>query len=317
MDASRRLWGPYLAERAWGTVREDYSPDGDAWNYLTHDEARSYAYRWSEDGLAGICDVEQRLCFAFAFWNGVDPILKERIFGLSGHEGNHGEDAKELWWYTDATPDSSRLAWRYVYPQSPFPYAELVEENARRTRLDPEFELVDTGVLDNGVWIVDVEYAKAAPDDICIRLVARNRSKATAMLHVLPTLWFRNTWRWGDGTAVPALREEDGTIVAEHETLGRYVLNGAGAPELLFCDNEPNARRLWNDGRRAVSEGRHRRPRRAWSEHREPGPGRHEGGAPLPPRGGGGRNRGAPPAARARTAPACQALGGDRRSAAR
>jgi hypothetical protein len=247
MDASQRLWGPYLAERAWGTVREDYSPDGDAWNYLTHDEARSYAYRWSEDGLAGICDVEQRLCFAFAFWNGVDPILKERIFGLSGHEGNHGEDAKELWWYADATPDSSRLAWRYVYPQSPFPYAELVDENARRTRLDPEFELVDTGVLDGGVWIVDVEYAKAAPDDICIRLVARNRSKANAMLHVLPTLWFRNTWRWGDGTAVPAVREKDGTIVAEHETLGRYVLNGSGAPELLFCDNEPNARRLWNE----------------------------------------------------------------------
>jgi len=240
------MWGPYLAERAWGTVREDYSADGDAWNYVTHDQARSYAYRWSEDGLAGICDDEQRLCFAFSFWNGVDPILKERIFGLSGPEGNHGEDAKELWWYLDATPDSSRLAWRYVYPQSPFPYAELVEENARRTRLDPEFEFVDTGVLDAGVWIVDVEYAQAGPDDICIRLAARNRSPAAATLDVLPTLWFRNTWRWGDGTLVPALREEDGAIVAEHETLGRYVLAGSGAPELLFCDNEPNARRLWN-----------------------------------------------------------------------
>jgi hypothetical protein len=240
------MWGPYLAERAWGTVREDYSADGDAWNYVTHDQARSYAYRWSEDGLAGICDAEQRLCFAFAFWNGVDPILKERIFGLSGPEGNHGEDAKELWWYLDATPDSSRLAWRYVYPQSPFPYAELVEENARRTRLDPEFELVDTGVLDGGVWIVDVEYAQAGPDDICIRLAARNRSAAAATLDVLPTLWFRNTWRWGDGTPIPTLREEDGAIVAEHETLGRYVLDGSGAPQLLFCDNEPNARRLWN-----------------------------------------------------------------------
>ena len=245
MDAAWRFWGPYLAERAWGTVREDYSADGDAWNFVTHDQARSYAYRWSEDGLAGICDVEQRLCFAFAFWNGVDPILKERIFGLSGPEGNHGEDAKELWWYVDATPDSSWLAWRYVYPQAAFPYAALVEENARRTRQDPEFELVDTGVLDGGVWVVDVEYAKADRDDICIRLVARNRSSATATLDVLPTLWFRNTWRWGDGTPVPALREEDGAIVAEHATLGRYVLRGAGTPELLFCDNEPNARRLW------------------------------------------------------------------------
>ena len=245
MDAARRLWGPYLAERAWGTVREDYSLDGDAWNYVTHDQARSYAYRWSEDGLAGICDVEQRLCFAFAFWNGVDPFLKERIFGLSGPEGNHGEDAKELWWYVDATPDSSRLAWRYLYPQSAFPYAALVEESARRTRLDPEYELVDTGVLDGGIWVVDVEYAKAGPDDICIHLTAHNRSSVPATLDVLPTLWFRNTWRWGDGTAVPSMREENGAIVAQHETLGRYVLCGDGSPEPLFCDNEPNARRLW------------------------------------------------------------------------
>src|SRR4051812_17810739 len=150
MDDIWRLWGPYLSERAWGTVREDYSADGDAWRYITHDRARSYAYRWSEDGLAGICDLEQRLCLAFAFWNGHDPILKERIFGLTGHEGNHGEDAKELWWYRDATPDSRRLAWRYVYPQSPYPYQALVEENARRGRDQPEFELADTGVLDEG-----------------------------------------------------------------------------------------------------------------------------------------------------------------------
>ncbi|HEY3183938.1 MAG TPA: hypothetical protein VGJ77_13945, partial [Gaiellaceae bacterium] len=207
--------------------------------------ARSYAYRWSEDGLGGICDAEQRLCLAFAFWNGRDPILKERIFGLTGHEGNHGEDAKELWWYLDATPDSSRLTWRYIYPQSAFPYAALVEENARRTREEPEFELADTGVLDDGVWIVDVVYAKAAPDDICVELVARNRSSAPATLHVLPTLWFRNTWRWGDASAKPMLRDEDGTIAAEHETLGRYVLCGDGDPTTLFCDNEPNARRLW------------------------------------------------------------------------
>jgi hypothetical protein len=244
MDPAWRRWGPYLAERAWGTVREDYSADGDAWNYVPHDHARSYAYRWSEDGLAGICDVEQRLCFALAFWNGRDPILKERIFGLNGHEGNHGEDAKELWWYLDATPDSSWLAWRYVYPQAAFPYAALVEENARRSRSEPEFELADTGVLDSGAWVVDAYYAKAAPDDICIHVVVRNRSEARATLDVLPTLWFRNTWRWSGG-AKPSLREADGAIAGEHETLGAYVLSGDGTPELHFCDNEPNARRLW------------------------------------------------------------------------
>jgi hypothetical protein len=244
MDPAWRLWGPYVAERAWGTVREDYSADGDAWSYVSHDEARSYAYRWSEDGLAGISDVEQRLCFALAFWNGRDPILKERIFGLTGHEGNHGEDAKELWWYLDATPDSSWLAWRYVYPQAQFPYEALVEENARRTRMEPEYELVDTGALGQGVWIVDVAYAKAAPDDICIHVVVRNGSDSPATLHVLPTLWFRNTWRWSDAPK-PILREEEGAIAAEHQTLGRYVLTAGGNPELLFCDNEPNARRLW------------------------------------------------------------------------
>jgi hypothetical protein len=249
-------WGPYLAERAWGTVREDYSADGDAWSYLTHDQSRSYAYRWSEDGLAGICDGEQRLCLAFAFWNGRDPILKERIFGLTGHEGNHGEDAKELWWYLDATPDSSWLAWRYVYPQSAFPYDQLVAENARRSRAEPEFELVDTGVLDAGYWLVDVEYAKASPDDICVRVVAHNRSARPATLDVLPTLWFRNTWSWGDGTPKPALREDRGAIIAEHDTLGRYVLGGDGSPTPLFCDNESNARRLWNtDGARFPKDG--------------------------------------------------------------
>jgi hypothetical protein len=244
MDPAWRLWGPYLAERAWGTVREDYSADGDAWSYVTHDQARSYAYRWSEDGLGGICDVEQRLCFALAFWNGRDPILKERIFGLTGHEGNHGEDAKELWWYLDATPDSSWLAWRYVYPLAAFPYEALVAETARRGRTDPEYELPDTGVLDAGVWVVDVCYAKAAPDDICIHVFARNRSAAPASLDILPTLWFRNTWRWNGGPA-PTLRDEDGAIVAEHETLGRYVLSADGRPTPFFCDNEPNARRLW------------------------------------------------------------------------
>jgi hypothetical protein len=256
MDDAWRLWGPYLAERAWGTVREDYSADGDAWSYLPHDQARSYAYRWSEDGLAAICDIEQRLCFALAFWNGTDPILKERIFGLSGHEGNHGEDAKELWWYVDATPDSTWLSWRYVYPQAAFPYAALVTENARRGRTEPEFELVDTGVLDTGFWIVDATYAKAAPDDICIRVVAHNRSTGAATLHCLPTLWFRNTWRWDDAATKPELSADLRAIRAEHETLGSYVLAGDGTPDALFCENEPNARRLWGgDGAAFPKDG--------------------------------------------------------------
>src|SRR5438132_6923648 len=163
-----KRWGPYLSERAWGTVREDYSPGGTAWEYLPHDHARSRAYRWNEDGLAGICDREQYVCLAFAFWNGRDPILKERIFGLTGNEGNHGEDAKEYWWYLDSTPTHSYMKWRYVYPQAEFPYAWLVGENRRRSRQDPEFELIETGVFDEDrYWDVMVEYAKASPDDIC------------------------------------------------------------------------------------------------------------------------------------------------------
>src|SRR6266436_3808462 len=257
-DQPGRWWafGPYVSERAWGTVREDYSADGRAWEYLPHDHARSRAYRWSEDGLAGMCDLEQRLCFALAFWNGRDPILKERIFGLSGPEGNHGEDAKELWWYLDGTPDSSWLTWRYVYPQAAFPYSELIEENARRSREQPEFELADTGALDDGVWIIDVSYAKAAPDDICVSVVARNRSAMPATLDILPTLWFRNTWRWDAGAVKPTLRAEHDTIAAEHDTLGRYVLCGDGNPVLLFCDNESNASRLWHtDGARFPKDG--------------------------------------------------------------
>jgi hypothetical protein len=247
IDPAWRFWGPYLSERAWGTVREDYSANGAAWDYLTHDRARSQAYRWSEDGLAGICDLEQRLCFAFAFWNGRDPILKERIFGLTGEEGNHGEDAKELWWYLDATPDASWLAWRYIYPQAEFPYAGLVEENGRRDRSDPEFELLDTGVVDTGGWVIDVAYAKAAPDDICIHLVARNLSASAATLTVLPTLWFRNTWSWSAGASKPELRFENGAIAAVHDELGRYVLSGDVAVEALFCENESNTERLWGE----------------------------------------------------------------------
>jgi hypothetical protein len=238
-------WGPYLAERAWGTVREDYSADGDAWHFITHDRARSHAYRWSEDGLAAICDPRQLLCFGFAFWNGCDPILKERLFGLDGTQGNHGEDAKELWWYLDALPDASWLRWRYVYPTGEFPYSQLIAENGRRSRDDPEFELLDTGVVAAGAWVIDVTYAKVAADDVCIRLVAHNRSAETATLTVLPTLWFRNTWSWSAGAYKPELALADNAIVVTHEELGRYVLTLDGDGDALFCENESNAALLW------------------------------------------------------------------------
>jgi hypothetical protein len=242
-----RRWGPYLAERAWGTVREDYSATGDAWGYLTHDQARSRAYRWSEDGLGGICDDEQLLCFAFAFWNGRDPILKERIFGLTNGEGNHGEDAKEYWWYLDSTPTHSWMRWRYVYPQAEFPYQHLIDVNHSRTRLDPEYELVDTGVLDSGYWEVTVDYAKAEPDDICARLTVRNAGSTASIIHVLPTLWFRNTWSWQIGDTMPEITLPSGGkgAVAQHPVLGTMRLSGDGAPVSLFCDNESNASRLW------------------------------------------------------------------------
>jgi hypothetical protein len=254
-----RRWGPYLAERAWGTVREDYSQGGDAWGFFPHDHARSRAYRWSEDGLAGICDDEQRLCLAFAFWNGRDPILKERIFGLTGAEGNHGEDAKEYWWFVDSTPTHSWMRWRYVYPQQEFPYEALIEGNARLGKLDPELELVDTGVLDPGYWDVTVDYAKAAPDDICARLTVRNAGPAEDVLHVLPTLWFRNTWSWAAGAGKPAVAAAEGgdSIEAVHGTLGAMALAGDGDPKLLFCENESNGERLWGvaDGPRYPKDG--------------------------------------------------------------
>jgi len=244
--ADWRRWGPYLSERGWGTVREDYSPDGTAWDYFPHDHARSRAYRWSEDGLAGWCDDQQTLCFALAFWNGRDPILKERIFGMAGNQGNHGEDAKEYWWYLDATPTHSWMRWRYLYPQQAYPYAQLVEENARRTRADPEYELLDTGVLQQGYWDVEAQFAKASPEDICVRVVVRNAGPRTETLHLLPTLWFRNRWAFGLSPTKPQLRAADGTIIAEHRVLGTRVLASSGAAETLFCENESNTRRLWN-----------------------------------------------------------------------
>ena len=244
--------GPYVSERAWGSVREDYSPDGTAWEYFPHDHARSRAYRWSEDGLAGVCDLEQRMCLALAFWNGRDPFLKERIFGLTGNEGNHGEDAKEYWWYVDGTPTASWLSWRYHYPQSEFPYARLRAENAKRGKADPEFELIDTGVFDaDRYWQITADYAKAAPRDLCLRIRVRNAGPEVAELHVLPTLWFRNRWSWEKGSPRPLIRAAgDGTVgvasaIAEDAGLGRWRL-AAGpdplgrAPTLLFCENETN-----------------------------------------------------------------------------
>jgi hypothetical protein len=223
-----RRWGPYLSERQWGTVREDYSPGGTAWEYFPHDHARSRAYRWGEDGIAGICDDRQRLCFAVALWNGQDPILKERFFGLTNSEGNHGEDVKELYWYLDATPSHSYLKMLYKYPQRAFPYAQLVEENARRKANPalPEFELLDTGIFDDDrYWDVFVEYAKASPEDILVRITVHNRGPEEATLHVLPQLWFRNIWSWKPDGKTRALRgNDDGSVVAEHHRLGEYRL---------------------------------------------------------------------------------------------
>ncbi len=245
-------WGPYLSERAWGTVREDYSGGGTAWEAFPHEHARSRAYRWSEDGLGGICDAEQRLCFALGLWNGQDPILKERIFGLTGNEGNHGEDAKEYWWYLDAVPSHAWLRWRYHYPQRAFPYEHLVSENRRRSREEPEFELLDTGVFDGDrYWIVEADYAKADPDDLRIRVRLSNPGPDPATLHVLPTVWFRNTWSWEAGRPKPRLAAAGDTAIAvEHESLGPMVLQAAPGPDgamprQVYCENETNAPRLF------------------------------------------------------------------------
>ena len=242
-------WGPYLSERAWGTVREDYSPHGNAWEYLSHDHARSRAYRWNEDGIAGICDRHQHICLALALWNGRDPILKERLFGLTGNEGNHGEDVKECYFYLDSTPTHSYMKYLYKYPQAAFPYSQLVEENRRRDKHSPEFELMDTGVFaDNRYFDVVVEYAKDAPEDILARITVTNHGPDRAELHLLPTVWFRNTWSWGNDGERPVLRKESGAehgIELEHANLGRRSLACEGAPELLFTENETNLQRLY------------------------------------------------------------------------
>jgi hypothetical protein len=244
-----KRWGPYLSERQWATVREDYSPYGNCWDYFSHDHARSRTYRWGEDGLLGFTDRECRLCFGLALWNGNDPILKERLFGLTGSEGNHGEDVKENYYYLDATPTYSYARALYKYPQSEFPYPQLVEENRCRGLSGPEFELADTGVFDgNRYFDIQVEYAKADPDDLLIRISATNRGSQVAPLHILPTLWFRNTWRWQspDGSSMPSLRlESANTVRAEHDTLGNYQFAFDEEAEVLFTENETNAQRLW------------------------------------------------------------------------
>jgi hypothetical protein len=220
-----REWGPFVSERQWGTVREDYSADGEAWGSVTHDQARSTAYRWGEDGLAAICDRRQGMCVGLALWNGRDPVLKERLFGLTGKEGNHGEDVKECYWYVDATPTHSWLSWRYHYPQAPFPYEDLVAENARRGYDQPEYELLDTGVFDQGYWAIDAQYAKAGPDDLCLRVRATNHGPARDTLHLLPSIWLRNVWGWGRGKDRPGLRghaHADGHAIVDHARLGRW-----------------------------------------------------------------------------------------------
>ena len=246
-----KRWGPYLSERQWGTVREDYSADGDAWNYFSYEHARSRAYRWGEDGIAGFSDKHQRFCFALALWNEHDPFLKERLFGLTNQQGNHGEDVKEYYFYLDATPTSSYLKCLYKYPQAAFPYEQLIEENRRRTREDPEFELMDTGVFrENRYFDVFVEYAKASSEDIVIRITAFNRGPEAAPLHLLPTLWFRNTWDWGGlvrQARAHALASADGVAIieAEQADYGKRWLFADGAPALLFTENETNLARLY------------------------------------------------------------------------
>ena len=254
--AAWKKWGPYLSERQWGTVREDYSSNGDAWNYFTHDQARSRAYHWGEDGLAGICDIHGVLCFALALWNGKDPILKERLFGLANCEGNHGEDVKECYFYLDSTPTHSYMKYLYKYPQAAYPYSDLVETNRRRGKHEPEYELLDTGVFNqNRYFDVFVEYAKATPEDVLIQVTVCNRSSEDASIDVLPHLWFRNTWSWmgcGPRPILKALPGDGYSVIHAHhtdplfqESLPDYYLYVEGTAPLLFTENETNNARLF------------------------------------------------------------------------
>ncbi|MEA5501371.1 hypothetical protein [Limnoraphis robusta] len=244
-----KKWGPYLSERQWGTVREDYSQTGNAWDYFTHDQSRSRAYRWGEDGLAGISDDQQQLCFALALWNGKDPILKERIFGLTNSEGNHGEDVKEYYFYLDSTPTHSYMKYLYKYPQEVFPYSDLVETNRHRNRLELEYELIDTGIFDEDRYFdVFIEYAKETPEDILMKITVCNRGPEAASLQVLPTFWFRNNWSWFPQTPPkPTLKQlNDQTIAADHHQLGKRYLYCDRTVPLLFTENETNTQRIFN-----------------------------------------------------------------------
>ena len=278
-------WGPYVSERQWGTVREDYSPDGEAWDYLPHDHARSRAYRWGEDGLAGFCDIEQRLCLGLALWNGRDPILKERAFGLTGAQGNHGEDVKEYWWYLDAIPSHAWNRWRYHYPQAAFPYEDLIDRNAARNRQQPEYELIDTGVFDDGrYWITEVHYAKAGPDDLLMTISVTNAGPDAETLHVLPTAWFRNTWSWDD-SGKPALAAAGGRagrtaarrasrhpFVGELELLAGPGPDGAAADGAVLRERDERGAAVRRGAGHAVPEGRHQRPRGQRGADSQPGP---------------------------------------------
>ena len=287
-----KKWGPYLSERQWGTVREDYSEGGDAWDYFTHDQARSRTYRWGEDGIAGLSDDKQRLCFALALWNGKDPILKERLFGLTNSEGNHGEDVKEYYFYLDSTPTHSYMKFLYKYPQAAFPYADLVETNRRRNREEMEYELLDTGVFDGDRYFdVFVEYAKGGAEDILVQITAFNRGPEEAELHLLPTLWFRNDWaawiaRPGEKPNLKQIKGPAGTsaVAAAHPVVGEYTLYCEGDVPLLFTENETNYERVFgtpNDG--PVRQRRHQQLRGAGPTGRgEPREDRNQGGRPLP-----------------------------------
>ncbi|HEY7533733.1 MAG TPA: glucosidase, partial [Nitrospiraceae bacterium] len=262
-DSNWKRWGPYLSERQWGTVREDYSENGDAWSYFSHDQARSRAYRWGEDGLGGISDNHQVLCFALALWNGKDPILKERLFGLTNSEGNHGEDVKEYYFYLDSTPTHSYMKYLYKYPQAAYPYDDLVGTNRNRTRQEMEYELLDTGVFDQDRYFdVFVEYAKESPENMLVKISVHNRGKDAAVLHLLPTLWFRNTWSWQNGGSRPVLKSIKGSkgsvIHAYHtdtlfqESLKDYYLYCEGAVPLLFTENETNLAKIFGAENRSA-----------------------------------------------------------------
>src|SRR5579872_2761928 len=242
-----RGWGPYVSERQWGAVREDYSENGDAWGYFTHDQARSRAYRWGEDGIAGFCDDRQLLCLSLALWNGKDPFLKERLFGLTNAQGNHGEDVKELYYYLDATPSHAYGRMLYKYPQAAYPYQRLIDENARNGLNAREFELIDTGIFDEDRYFdVEIGYAKASPTDILMRVAVRNRGPDSASITILPQAWFRNVWSWSDDRARPRMSEQSpGEVLGDHDQLGRFALSFEAPDRLAFCENDTNRSKIF------------------------------------------------------------------------